>query len=949
MTPRRPQPLIQRARRTLLRAVGLALLGVLVGVPASAEPDEPSSASESTPQRAVRLAWTGGSGGVDAGTYVFTMHERLGKGGAPELASVRSSYAWFSQGDWLVSAEDHQLASTLRLLRGERPKCITSRPATLLRSPDELLIFDGSAPSWAAFWPAERLERARWQCVQGDLTAELIGPADASPQDITWELKSWETRLSLTWTLESPSTEGEAPAGIRGEKIPVIGRPRGDGPRRAQQLLDLVQEGVIYVDAGRFIAGLSATRDDQLSEHRATGLELLRKLKPAALAPGHEELAGGAKALLHEAPDLPWVASNWRTTDEELKIPHSRVHRADTPRGAVHIAFLGAIDPALHRAIPLLSSEDITLSDPVRGVQEEIDRLRARDQPLDLVVVLSTASPAVLGRLRTELRGADLILGDPSDSLERAAAVEIAIDDRQRSSRPLAFPGDPALLAEVVLAAGGGLEGMYVLPQPVELSTPPQPEILEAVTQTRAERFPELDRPLIPAPVGPAGSTLSDSAFARLVCEAIRDHTKADVVFIPELPRGATIPGELSALLTARRLRVPDHLEVHRIPGDRMRRLLDQLYSSPITHCGTTLGQATPRIGAREIEPDRIYRLVTTDRQRQATELGSLLQTARQPSAFDQQGFTPLRDTDGRPRTLRSVAISALQDLRSEYEEGLLTELLARRSAPAPPRWMLRLRNLSVRIEGFQGADDPAYSQVPETLATSPSSFTIGSAADMSLHYDEERVHWDLRLRHAYTRLRTADIIQETADDLRFSSSLTLPGLTTPSFFGLAARPFGEGLLDSEWTPIVTPAGETLPRQLDLSFTLGLAAVPKGILRTLRIGLIGMQDLSRTDKVPNLGTRVEVETNVAFGPGLRWLTQLHATAYANTPDQDARDLRFRALLDSRVAMPLFRGLDMSFYGNLFAFQGRVPETSAARYSFTLGASLDARGILILNR
>jgi hypothetical protein len=344
-----------------------------------------------------------------------------------------------------------------------------------------------------------------------------------------------------------------------------------------------------------------------------------------------------------------------------------------------------------------------------------------------------------------------------------------------------------------------------------------------------------------------------------------------------------------------------------------------------------------------------MYRIVTTDRMRQASALGALLDGARNPAALGGKGYDILRDAAGQPRTLRGAALEALDALAEEHGDAVVTELLARRTAKPPPRWMLRLRNLSLRLEGFQGADDPAYAQVPETLATSPSSLTLGTAADLALHYDESRVAWDARLRHAYTRLRTAALVQETADDLRLSSSVTLPGATTPPLLGLAVRPFGEGLLDSEWTPIVSADGSELPRQLDLSFTLGLAAQPKKYLRALRLGVIGMQDLSRTDKRANLGSRAEVETLVPFGPGLRWASQLNAIAYLNTPDQDARDLRFRALLDTRVALPLLRGLDVAFYGNLFLFQGRVPETSAVRRSFTLGASLDARGAFKLTR
>lgn len=931
----------------------LLILSLATSVAVAADGDDDAPVSDDPKvivQRAVRLAWSGGSGGIDAGTYFFAMHDRMGQAGAPDLTSVSANHAWMAQGDWLLAANDRSLQSTLQLFAGEKPTCVAPRSVTLLRTPAELAIFDDDAPSWTTFWPAARIPGTRWSCSTAQTSADLIGPRDADPAALSWTLGTWESRLSLTWTLAPPdAAEGSDRDAAAEEHIAIIGRPIGDGPRRARQLLELVQDGVLFVDAGGFVAGVSSVRDDQLSAHRPTALALLRRLKPTALAPAREELAGGARYLIEESSDLPWVATNWTAEDPKLQLDRVRTVVVDSAGGAVRVAFLSALDPRLHEQLPSLASQGITLGDPVDAIRDEIRKLRAQSEPPDLIVVLSSAGPGEQARLRTKVRGIDLLLGDPSDSLSRVDSLELTLDPSGSDRRPIALPGDPLMLGEIVFEPGSGLAAIFARPQPIDLDAPPDAEVLADVTAVRARVFPPLDRPLLPAPAGPPGSTLSDTAFARIVCEAIRIQVDADIVFLPDLPASANVPGALSTLLAVRRLRVPDHLELHRIPGDRLGRLLDQLYGSDIDHCGTTVGSRSPTVGGRAIEADQMYRVITTDRQRLGTSVGPLIDAARAPAALDGTGYSTLRDEDGRPQSLRATAIGALSTLREEHGDDLLRYLLTRRTAPPPPRWLFRVQTLSLRIEGFQGAEDPAYARVPETLATSPSSFTLGTAADLGFQYNDQRAGWDLRVRHAFTRLRTAELVQETADDLRLSSSVTLPGLTTPSLFGIAARPYGEGLLDSEWTPIVNAEGETLPRQLDLSFTIGLAAQPKGILRTLRLGVIGMQDLSRTDKQSNLGGRVEAETVVPFGPGLRWASQLSTIAYLNTPDQDERDLRFRALLDSRVALPLLRGLDIAVYGNLFVFQGRVPATSNVRQSFTLGASLDARGLFLLNR
>ncbi|MBW2255459.1 MAG: hypothetical protein JRI25_12790, partial [Deltaproteobacteria bacterium] len=55
------------------------------------------------------------------------------------------------------------------------------------------------------------------------------------------------------------------------------------------------------------------------------------------------------------------------------------------------------------------------------------------------------------------------------------------------------------------------------------------------------------------------------------------------------------------------------------------------------------------------------------------------------------------------------------------------------------------------------------------------------------------------------------------------------------------------------------------------------------------------------------------------------------------------DLRFRALLDTAIALPLARYLDISVYGQGFLFQGRVPATSDLGAAWTIGFSLDVSG------
>jgi hypothetical protein len=111
----------------------------------------------------------------------------------------------------------------------------------------------------------------------------------------------------------------------------------------------------------------------------------------------------------------------------------------------------------------------------------------------------------------------------------------------------------------------------------------------------------------------------------------------------------------------------------------------------------------------------------------------------------------------------------------------------------------------------------------------------------------------------------------------------------------------------------------------------------------LRLGAFVLRDLSVLDKPLEAGGRVELATSVTLAPAVSWSTTLDAFVFADTPTADTSDLRFKALVDTRLSMPLARWLAIAPYGQVFAFAGRVPQTEQPAASYTLGTSLDVIG------
>lgn len=873
----------------------------------------------------IELVWTGALGGIGSGTTRFDLHTRVPEG---TLEAVRPIHGWLVQRSFLLRAGDGRVATLGALLSGpETPRCTPVDTVTVLTSPTEHLVIPGELPDWAGDLGLRQRTAARLTCTAGEAQAELLrlGAAEDLPK---WEASQWETRLGLAWILAD------------GTGLDVVSVPQSEGTRRIAALEQAVADGAIFVDAGSFVDGASSVQEASLSLHRPTGFDALRRHSPAALVPGMNELVAGYDVLKAEAPDLPYTAANWRAEDPARALPDHRLVRTED----LTVAFIGVIDPAVARSVPRLADEGITLVDPVRAIPPVVQAL---GDEVDLVVLLGDLPPDRLAGVRREVAGVDLILGDASADLAGARHLEVALaaPDPWTPSTPVTLPLGGVYRGRIDVQDGRPTR-ILTVPVPITPAIDPDPEALARVTDVRLSAYPGLDHPLLPAadPTNP----LPPDVFAKAICESIQDRTAAELVLLPRLGTPET-PGPLTELLVVDELAMPDTLELHRVPGDRFAKLLDQLVGMVPTTCGAPLAERFPKARGRYLENDRVYRVVTTDRLRRSSpELSSLLDTGHGAlGVLDPQAVTPIRSDSGEVLTLRGAALDSLRELRKTWGEGLLDELVARDATRLDPQWLLRVSQLSLRVEGFQGVEDDVYGEVPETLATSPSSFTLGTATDAALEYSDRRLAWDARARSVFTRLRTADQVQETADDLKLSTSLSLPGVSTPEVAGISLRPYAEGLYDSEITAVENDDGTSNPLQRDLSLTLGASAARKGILRTLRVGAFGLVDLSRPEKQPELGARAEAETLVTFGPRLRWTTSLNAFLYGSTEDDDASDLRFKARMDSRLQLPLSRWLGLALYGTGFAFQGRVPETRAVAASYSLGASVDVSGIFEL--
>ena len=63
--------------------------------------------------------------------------------------------------------------------------------------------------------------------------------------------------------------------------------------------------------------------------------------------------------------------------------------------------------------------------------------------------------------------------------------------------------------------------------------------------------------------------------------------------------------------------------------------------------------------------------------------------------------------------------------------------------------------------------------------------------------------------------------------------------------------PFGEALMDSEWTPIRLEDGTIASKQSDFSLTTGLSTKPWRSIKNVKLGVLVNRDLAQIDTKPN--------------------------------------------------------------------------------------------------
>ncbi|MEC8379055.1 MAG: hypothetical protein VXZ96_01960, partial [Myxococcota bacterium] len=618
----------------------------------------------------------------------------------------------------------------------------------------------------------------------------------------------------------------------------------------------------------------------------------------------------------------------------------------------VEVAFLSIMDPKIHQLVPRLSEEGVQITEPVQAAQNIVDALNSSPNPPKLIVILTTADAETQEAIRRKLKGAHLMIGDSTMATLR---IEERLTDfvnmgAHNKAAPLTIPMDGLAEIEITFEIGH-LKRLRNRPIHITSEMPTDSLITANITQNRLDHYDEESHFLL-MPEGTGSlSQFDHTQWSQTVCEALRVHTGADTVFLRELPEITPIPGPIRQKDISDALSLMDTVEQHRIQGSKFARFLDQSVGITPVICGAQPGATYPVAKGRRIDADQMYVVVTTDLTRLGSTLDQTINAHVKNHTLDPPSQRTLSTPEGQPLSLREAVITELRNTNSRLgTENVYPYLSTISPVDKPPLWLFRSRGLSYRNERFQGMETDTFSAVPETLATSPSSSTLGYVADLALEYSDSNVIGDLRYQSRFTELTADEVNTEIEDDWKLSTSVTRPswGMETG---GILWMPYSELLYDSEYTPIEDDNGVSSPnRQSDLSVRAGLSTRPWKFIRNVRLAGLANRDIALLeDKPTEYAALAQFEMKVALRGGLIWSSNGEYLWYGKTQDDDLSDLRVRASGTSQISYPFSRLGSISVYGDALLIKGRLENTSEWGFAYTTGLSIDLIGAITLNQ
>lgn len=965
-------------------SAALAILIVLsFGAPAQAqgegEPDAlPSSpaptASPAVPaseSRRLQLLYTGMTGGLSSGQIDFAELTPLFQADVErdfETGGHVADNVFRHGGFFLYTAQGPLTLDDFRAFFGAGPfELKPAGPMPVIAS-DYAYVFQPGVGSetWLLDWLSGALKAAGKYPDARATTGRRFSVINRAGLSLSLvSLNGEKPSLAL---LESPSRWEMLPAvsvsarrGERQAQLLAIGRPLGDGLRRAKLLEKLRVGPALTVDLGNLLdPGFSALSRDQ---REFTFLQL-GHLAYDALVPAETELSLPDHDWKRLAALVPMLAANLQPNGKDT--PPLSAYVIKEVAG-LRVALVGVVDDRLLTLEGASGPQAaFTATDPVQAAWDAVEK--ALTESPDAVVLLTNVRDSRLQEFR-HITGLSAIVGDfqglPGDTfvetanlagisrLRVANAYMITHSSRNRVGRLLAdfevAPGERPVLSALTNEAHLVRDDM-----PYDELWRWQLNLLRDRYQSARRHlvlpdlrdalagYPLFKRPLLDSPL----PRIEQALWARIVSNVMREATRAEVAIARVTPMKTMTIGPVSQ----------DRLEGWLETGDR---LVQTTLTGQSLKALAARDQPTHRLAFSGYDPvgqtvlgypiadNELYRVTTTDHVVRHARFSDQFakrrldeRWLRHPSGWAQPY------AEGERSEVRDVVLAYLKALKSQHGDAFdaaymaaFQRLLAAGDQHAAPRWTINLDDGQLLLNSYQNQNIQPFTQVRNTRVNTPSSFSLGGKGRLAVVYDSQDLAWENRIKSIYRRATLAqdgvEVTQETDDEIVLTSELRLKAFQLP----VAGRT--DALLpyvNTNYTTEFTPGsldGKDKPRRAELNAVGGLVYKPGWGLTELRAGAVLKNDLANPGALePGLLAQALFEQQLSEDWPAVFRAGVDVTRYFNTPHDTPDRLGLLADFTAALTLPLWERVNLTMSADYFLFRGKVSATDV------LGTSLD---------
>jgi hypothetical protein len=774
-------------------------------------------------------------------------------------------------------------------------------------------------------------------------------PATGSDASAIAQVKPSDLNLTNPFSWE-PITGAQGRLRHDGQeaRLIMLARNLGRWDRRMHLIKQLHAERPksLLLSVGNSIDRPRAASGDQATKE---SWEAIKTLPYAAFLPSQAELRLPLGQFRQLSQDLPLVAANVTPPDSEINLPPYRIVDVQGHK----VGIVGIVDrEGLRDAGVAKIDAGWLVKDPTKAAKATIAELTK--QGIATIILLTDMSHTVLQKLESELTDVSLIIGDARVvATDQSYTQELRFDkadEARHPMTPLTVCPRPYRIGRVRLMLDHDYRHNFILSVTHDAKRlgddqPGDGQLAWHVAELNDTQSKHLDYPLLPdvRSLG-MGETIdagdmrrwrmyTNQQWSRIAASITRDRIGAELVLLPKLAMPTNVAGQIPAYIVANWLAGDDRLYRIELTGGQLQQIssLDAEFNSVI---GAGYDAVIGKVGGRAVTKAERYVAIVSDR---------VMDNARFVNVFAEARKTAVPVGDLRPLVLG--VLEATRSTTPRYPDGAedrFTRWMGDDGSKMTPRWSVSVEDMGIDALSIQNVNQKEYSQVRNARINIQDSSALGGGAKLTLGYSSEAINWTSRARGVYRQAQLTEKVQETADDLVFTSEARLNLFQIP--LGSTAIPLTPYLLasyDTEFTPSFNNTTKLdNPLQKDFDGITGLVLSPGGGWQDVKLGVIARYDFVADVLRPGLQLATGFERTLSDVYPVKLKLSGDLRYYMTVGKPAADQLGFLGDLTAALVLPIWQNLNLTvgFTGLVYRGQAAPQDIWGLNLNPTIGLS-----------